>query len=295
MRLLIAICLSLLWMLVGCSSRTEEAPIAQEANDPLLLEIERARDDVARFRASAEAQTKNREAHQEALAKARRVFDGLGIATRIPRERDDASIQAALDTAATAAEMHVDGLTITPRARESRALPAQVETGEEHRFREDDLREVLELQFTLTPADVGKLEVFDRELLGPAARRFVVLTRVETTPRHFVAHAEAYRFIDITPPRVVAVPPSEEEILARAELQRLLPARRGEPAVRDAISHVHDDLTALDGVVAQANEALRPIGEANLVVAQTAILQRRASEASQRSVADLLERGATPN
>jgi len=272
-------------LLLACGDDGNDPP-PDPREEALLTRLRRARDEVATFEASAHAQVKNTRSHAEAVEKARRVFDGLQVPKRIPDEPDEASIREVLSAAAAEARLRLSDLSIAPRPREARSLPTEVATGAEFRYRPDDLREILEIRFSAAPPQIERLEALDRSLNGPELQRFVMLTEARATPEGFEVVAQAMRFLPVTPPRLVAIAPEETEVLASVgeELDEL----RDRPAVRRELEGLRADLARASAAATEANVALRPIPEANLTVARTAILQRAASTVEGRQLADIL-------
>ncbi|MFW5921380.1 MAG: hypothetical protein ACOCUS_06025 [Polyangiales bacterium] len=276
---------------VGCGDGGAGSSGAQGSDtgeQELLRELRRARDEVAGFSASARAQVKNTRSHRETLSKAKRIFEGLAVGKRIPNERDEGSIHDALSKAADKAEMDVHEVSIEAKPRDERDLPDRTVAPKEMDYRPDDLREVLEVTFRLTPADIGRLERFDRALMGAEPRRLVALRSAKATPQGFEVRAEAFRFVEVDPPEVVAQAPTEDEVLGTEQVQRLLPKLRDRPAVDEELEGLRADLEEAKELAEDATEALDPIGEANLVVARTEVLQRQVEELEDREVADIL-------
>jgi hypothetical protein len=272
----------------GDVERTTAAQASAEER-ALVAELRRAIAEVAAFDASARAQRENRESHREALQKARRVFDGLQVGTRIPSERDDASIVQTLEATARTARLRVRDVAIAPEPRDARTLPAEVAADEPFRFRPDDIREVLHVRFRVEPADIARLTEFDAALAGPEPQRFIVLERASATRAGFDVLAKAFCFVDVTPPRVVARPPDLTAILGRPSIAPRLERLREVPAVGRELVRLRERIERAQSAVVEANASLVPIGEANLWVARTAILERAAALRGDRPTSAILE------
>ena len=276
----------------ACGEQESEAT----GDDPTALELRRLtaalrrqQDRVESFGSGARSQRGNLASHRETLTKARRVFDGLAVATRIPDEADETSIRELLERAARQSHLRLGEFTVATTPRSERELPEAIVMPGRLDLREDDFREVLALRFSLSPPDISRLEAFRSAVIGEEPQRLVLIRQARATPRSFELEAEAYRFVPLRLPRYVLEAPREEAMLAEPRIAASLERFRERPEVRAELSALHQAIEAARREIRPAEEALVPLPEAELWVARSDFLERKAREMEELTVVRILQ------